>query len=219
MAYGIDIHFREGTQHDKEILEGRRKPSLGRDIRLEVEGRSIHIHEMGGGKPERKEWMTYFQHVDVFMFVVSLISYSQASRRDPNAVSIDSACSNGFERLISFPKNQMQEYLTIFESVSKSSDLRTVPIILLFNNYDLLRQRMKDSPVVDYYPDYLGSSNPSIASRYFAGKFADLDRAQRLTIYVTNKVEQTDKNLQSTVDDLCPDLFPRGLATVAELPE
>ena len=174
---------------------------------------------MGGGKSERREWMTYFQDVDAFMFVVSLISYSQVSRRDPNAVSIDSACFNDCERLIRFPKNQMQEYLTMFESVSKSSGHRTAPIVLLFNNYDLLRQRMKDYPVVDYYPEYSGSSNPSIASRYFAGKFAELDRAQRLTIYVTNEVEQDDEDLQSTVDDLCPDLFPRGLATVQELPE
>ena len=107
----------------------------------------------------------------------------------------------------------------LFESVCKSSALRTVPIILLFNNYDLLRQRMKDYPVVDFYSEYSGSSNPSIACRYFAGKFAELDRAQRLTIYVTNEVEQDEEDLQSTVDELCPDLFPRGLATVAELPE
>ena len=92
-------------------------------------------------------------------------------------------------------------------------------MILLFNDYDLLRQRMKDLPVVDSYPDYPGSSNPSIACRYFAGKFVEFVRAQRLTIYVTNKVQQDDEDLQSTVDELCPDLFPKGLTTVPELPE
>ena len=78
---------------------------------------------------------------------------------------------------------------------------------------------MKDYPVVHYHPDYTGSPNPSITCRYFAGKFADLDRAERLKIYVTNEVEQDDEDLHSTVDDLCPDLFPTRLTTVTELPE
>ena len=153
------------------------------------------------------------------MFVVSLISYSQTSLRDPNMVSIDSACLNDTERPTRLSKNQMQVYMMLFESVCKPSGLRTVPIILLFNNYDLLRGRMKDYAVVDYYPDYSGSSNPSIACRYFAGKFVEFVRAQRLTIYVTNKEEQDDEDLLSTVDELCPDLFPKGLTTVLELPE
>lgn len=107
----------------------------------------------------------------------------------------------------------------LFESISQSSDLRTVPLILLFTNFDLLTQRMKDYPVVDYYPDYSGSSNDSFACRYFAGKFADFNRAQRLKIYVTNEIEQDDEDLESTVDDLCPKLFPRGPPIVPELPE
>ena len=113
----------------------------------------------------------------------------------------------------------MQEYLTLFESISKSSHLRNVPIILLFNSWDLLRQRMRDFPVTDYYSDYSGSSDPAFACRYFAGKFADLDRAGHLRIYVTNELEQDDEDLESTVDYMCPELFPRRLMTVPELPE
>ena len=180
------------------------------------------MHEIVGSKSERKEWMTYFQDVDRFLFVVSLISYSQTSWRATNTVSIDSACFNALERLIRFSKNRLQEYLMLFESISKYSGLRTVPLILLFNEFDLLRPRMRDYPVVDNYPDYSGSSNPSFACRYFAGKFVELDRnepPERPKIYVTNEVVQDDEDLESTVDDLCPNLFPRRLTTVPELPE
>ena len=219
MAYGIDLHFFQGTQHDENVLDGCCKSSLGRDIRLGFEGSSFHIHDIGAKTSERKEWATYFQAADSFMFAFSLISYSKPSWRDPNTVSIDIARFKDSKRLTRFLQTQMQEYLMLFESICKCSGLRTVPIILLLNNFDLLRRRMKDFPVKDSYPDYSGSSNPSIACRYFAGKFVELVRTQRLTVYVANKVEQDDEDLQSTVDELCPDLFPKRLTTVPELPE
>lgn len=107
----------------------------------------------------------------------------------------------------------------LFESISKSSDHRTAPIILLFNNFDPLEQRMKDYPVVNYYPDYRGSLDEAFACRFFAGKFADHDRAGRLTILLTNGVEQDDEDLQSMIDELCPDLFSKALTAIAEAPE
>ena len=220
LAYGIDIRFLQSPRHNEKVLESCRKPNPGRGITLEVVGRSFNIHDTSGNPRERKELMSSFQDVDTFMFTVSLISYSQPSWQDTNTVRIDMLPFNHFERLITFPKNLMQDYLTLFESISKSSGLRNVPIIILFNNWDLLSQRMEDFPVTDYYPDYSGSLDPSFACRYFAGKFDDLDRAGRLNrIYVTNKVEQDDEDLECTVDNLCPELFPRRLMTVVELPE
>ena len=113
----------------------------------------------------------------------------------------------------------MQEYLILFESISQFSGLRTVPKVVLFNNFDLLRPRMRDYPVTDYFPEYLGSSDPSLACRLFADRFVELDRAQSITLYVTNEVEQDDEDLEHTVNELCPNMFPRALPTVPELPE
>lgn len=118
-----------------------------------------------------------------------------------------------------FPQNRMQESLILFESVSKLGGLRAVPMIVLFNNYDLLEQRMQDHPIKDYFPAYSGDSNPSIACRFFAGLFAEHDRDGRLTILVTNKAEQNDGDFHSMIDKLCPDLFPEVLTTIAEIPE
>lgn len=118
-----------------------------------------------------------------------------------------------------FPKNRMHESLTLFRSVSSLGGLRAVPMIILFNNYDLLKQRLERHPITDYFPAHSGDSNPSIACRFFAGLFAEHDRAGRLTILVTNKVEQIEKDFYSMIDELCPDLFPEVLTTIAEVPE
>lgn len=70
-----------------------------------IEGRSFHMDQIVGNRSERKEWMTYFQHADSFLFVVSLTSYSQTSRRDTNMVSTDRSCVNHFKRTNKVPKD------------------------------------------------------------------------------------------------------------------
>ena len=107
----------------------------------------------------------------------------------------------------------------LFEYMSQIGDLRSVPIILLFNNYDPLEERMKDHPIVNYFPEYSGDLDPSIACRFFAGKFAEHDRTGRLTILLTNGVEQDEEDFQSMIDELCPDLFSNALTAIPEVPE
>ena len=75
---------------------------------------------------------------------------------------------------------------------------------------------MKDHPIVDYYPDYSGALSPSIACRFFSGKFVELDRAERLIIFVTNGTEQDDKDLRSMTEELYTKLFPKVLTFVSE---
>ena len=69
----------------------------------------------------------------------------------------------------------MQGSLMLFESVTKLDGFSTVPILLLFNKFDLLEQRMWKDPIVDYYPEYSGDSDPLTACRFFAAKYSELD--------------------------------------------
>lgn len=55
-------------------------------------------------------------------------------------------------------------------------EFNTNPIVLLFNKFDLLEQRVKENPIEDYYPEYPEDSDPWAACRFFAAKFSELDR-------------------------------------------
>ena len=107
----------------------------------------------------------------------------------------------------------------LFESVTKLDGFKTVPIILLFNKFDLLEQRMGKNPIVDHYPEYSDNSDPMAACRFFAAKYSELDRRPHgsLRILVTSAVEP--EIFKSTIDELWPDLFHNGLTVIPEAPE
>ena len=113
----------------------------------------------------------------------------------------------------------MRDSQSLFESITKLDGLETVPIVLLFNKFDLLGQRMIDHPIVDYYPDYSGDPAPSNASRFFAAKFLELDRRPHgsLRIRMTSAVDYDD--FKSVVDELGLSLFEHGLTIIPEKDE
>ena len=107
----------------------------------------------------------------------------------------------------------------LFESLTKLDGFRTVPIILLFNKVDLLKERMRKDPIVNHYPEYSEDSDPSTACRFFAAKYSELDRRPygSLKTVVTSAVEQ--ETFKSTVDEIWPDLFGHGLTVIPEASE
>ena len=108
----------------------------------------------------------------------------------------------------------MQDAQSLFESITKLDGLQTVPIILIFNKFDLLEQKMVDHPIVDYYPGYSGDP-----VRFFAAKFLELDRRPHgsLRIRTTSAVDYDD--LKSIIDELGLGLFQHGLTVIPEKEE
>lgn len=107
----------------------------------------------------------------------------------------------------------------LFESVTKLDGFRTVPIILVLNKFDLLKQRMREDPIVDRFQEYSGDPDPLTACHFFAAKFIEVDCRPygSLKILVTSAVEP--ETFKSTVDELWPDLFTHGLPTIPEASE
>ncbi|KAF6217704.1 hypothetical protein HO133_006531 [Letharia lupina] len=185
---------------DELLLRGCYRTTGIHDTKLDIEGRSCHLYDVDGRRSERKKWLNYFQDVDTIIFVVSLTGYCQALPENVNA-------------------NQMLESLALFESIIKLEGFGTVPIILMLNKFDLLEHRMRNNPIVDYYPEYSGDSNPLHACRFIATKFSQLDHRPHgsLRMMVTSVVE--DDDFKSTIDELWPDLFRQGLAIIPEAPK
>lgn len=213
----IDVLFFESAVPEAVLLRRCYRPSRNRDATLEIVGRSCHVYDISGRRSWRKKWVDYFQDVDAIIFVVSLTGYCQTFVENINAVSTNGAHFS-LQRQATLPQNRMRESLKLFESTSKLGGFKTVPIILMLNKIDLLEQCMKEHPIVDYYPEYTGDSDPVAACRFFAEKFSQLDRRLPgyLKILVTSAVEQDDDDFKSKIDELWPELFQQGLTIIPE---
>jgi guanine nucleotide-binding protein subunit alpha len=136
---------------------------------------NLHDHEMlmvdvGGQKSERRKWIHCFQDVTSILFLVSLSGYDQCLVEDKDA-------------------NQMQDAMTIWDSICHSQWFKQTSIILFLNKNDLFERKVANSDIKNFFPDYDGEPGDIRAGReYFKKRFARLaqkaGRSKEREIYI-----------------------------------
>lgn len=167
----------------------------------------LRSHEMlmvdvGGQKSERRKWIHCFQDVTSILFLVSLSGYDQCLVEDKDA-------------------NQMQDAMTIWDSICHSQWFRQTSIILFLNKDDIFKEKIKHSDIKNHFPDYDGEPGDYNAGRdYFRARFTKLSRksgqAREREIYV-HFTNATDTALLRVVMAAVEDIALRGNLTKAAL--
>ncbi|KAH8831149.1 guanine nucleotide binding protein, alpha subunit [Flagelloscypha sp. PMI_526] len=112
--------------------------------------------DVGGQKSERRKWIHCFQDVTSILFLVSLSGYDQCLTEDKDA-------------------NQMEDAMTVWDSICNSQWFKRTNMILFLNKYDLFKIRIQVSPIKNYFPDFEGPERDHHAGRdYFKLRFARL---------------------------------------------
>ncbi|EIM92063.1 heterotrimeric G protein alpha subunit 4 [Stereum hirsutum FP-91666 SS1] len=135
----------------------------------------LRDHEMlmvdvGGQKSERRKWIHCFQDVTSILFLVSLSGYDQCLVEDKDA-------------------NQMQDAMTIWDSICHSQWFKATSIILFLNKNDLFEAKVEHSDIKNFFPDYEGPpANAREGREYFKKRFARLaqkaGRSKEREIYI-----------------------------------
>lgn len=76
----------------------------------------------------------------------------------------------------------MMESLVLFDSVINSRWFMRTSIVLFLNKVDLFKQKLGRSPLVNYFPDYLGGNDINRAAKYLLWRFNQVNRAH-LNLY------------------------------------
>jgi hypothetical protein len=79
-------------------------------------------------------------------------------------------------------QNRMMESLVLFDSVVNSRWFMRTSIVLFLNKVDLFRQKLKKSPLGEYFPDYSGGDDVNRAAKYLLWRFNQVNRAH-LNLY------------------------------------
>ncbi|KAF9009128.1 heterotrimeric G-protein alpha subunit, GPA2-like protein [Hymenopellis radicata] len=173
---------------------------------------TLRDHEMlmvdvGGQKSERRKWIHCFQDVTSILFLVSLSGYDQCLVEDKDA-------------------NQMQDAMTIWDSICHSQWFKSTSIILFLNKNDLFERKIPNSDIKNFFPDFDGEAGDVRAGRdYFKRRFAKLaTRAGRLKereiyIHITTATDTAMlRVVMAAVEGTVSDLFPFGDFLVLGLP-
>jgi len=158
--------------------------------------------DVGGQKSERRKWIHCFQDVTSILFLVSLSGYDQCLVEDRDA-------------------NQMQDAMTIWDSICHSQWFKQTSIILFLNKNDLFEKKIPNSDIKNFFPDYDGESGDVKAGReYFKKRFGRLaqkaDKTKEREIYI-HTTTATDTALLRVVMAAVEDIVLRSNLETAAL--
>ncbi|KAF5376950.1 hypothetical protein D9615_007278 [Tricholomella constricta] len=152
---------------------------------------NLRDHEMlmvdvGGQKSERRKWIHCFQDVTSILFLVSLSGYDQCLVEDRDA-------------------NQMQDAMTIWDSICHSQWFKQTSIILFLNKNDLFEKKIPTSDIKNFFPDFEGERGDIRAGRdYFKRRFAKLaqkaGRSKEREIYIQLSTNEGPGSITTATD-------------------
>lgn len=109
------------------------------------------LHDMGGQRSERKDWINQLNNPTAILFLASLSEYDQTVEEE----------TEGLE------KNRVQESLDIFTELLRYPPFVNVPVIVLLNKSDIFREKILYHSLKDYLPEYDGPEKNERAGREF----------------------------------------------------
>lgn len=134
---------------------------------------NIRMIDIGGQRPERKNWIKTFEGVTTIIFCVSLSEYDQFLIEEPTV-------------------NRLLESFQLFQSIVTSRWFSKTSIVLFLNKKDIFQRKIGKIPLSQYFPDYEGGKDYSRATDYIKQKFLALN-VNKLQIY-PYLTEATDTN-------------------------
>ncbi|KAL9715623.1 hypothetical protein Ac2012v2_000066 [Leucoagaricus gongylophorus] len=167
----LDRVFQPNYQPTEQDIILCRARTVGiTETSFHLKGSELLMVDVGGQKSERRKWIHCFQDVTSILFLVSLSGYDQCLVEDKDA-------------------NQMQDAMTIWDSVCHSQWFKQTSIILFLNKNDLFEKRVPVSDIKNFFPDYDGEPGDIRAGRdYFKRRFAKLaqkaGRSKEREIYI-----------------------------------
>jgi len=156
--------------HEQDIVHCRARTIGITETTFKLKDHEMLMVDVGGQKSERRKWIHCFQDVTSILFLVSLSGYDQCLVEDKDA-------------------NQMQDAMTIWDSICHSQWFKQTSIILFLNKNDLFQKKIPHSDIKNFFPDYDGESGDVKAGRdYFKRRFARLaqkaGRSKEREIYI-----------------------------------
>ncbi|XP_008289915.1 guanine nucleotide-binding protein G(q) subunit alpha-like [Stegastes partitus] len=104
--------------------------------------------DVGGQRSERKKWIHCFENVTSIIFLAALSEYDQVLYESEN-------------------DNRLKESLALFKTILSYSWFQESSTILFLNKTDLLQEKITQSHLADYFPEYTGPQRDAESAKKF----------------------------------------------------
>lgn len=166
------------------------------ETKLEIEGRTFSLVDVGGQRSERKKWMHCFEDITAVLFCVGLSEYDQVL----------------FEDCVT---NRMQESLKLFKEICQSKWFTYTAMILFLNKSDLFKQKLSQGiSIKSAFPSYTGTNEYDSSLKYIQKQFTDITdpfTGQKREIYAFSTCATDKDNVRKVFDAVRSFILNRSL--------
>mmetsp|Transcript_5489 Transcript_5489/g.13852 ORF Transcript_5489/g.13852 Transcript_5489/m.13852 type:complete len:345 (-) Transcript_5489:2771-3805(-) len=157
-----------------DCLRVRRRTVGIVEMNIPLNGYNIRFVDVGGQRTERRKWISQFEVAQCILYVIALDEYDMRLYED-NSV------------------NRLFESVKLFTDILNFEPLAHLPIIIFFNKYDLLEEKIGRSPLAAVLGEYKGGPNAKEAYKYIRNLYMQQipsARIQNVFDHVTTAVDQ-----------------------------
>jgi len=149
---------------EQDVLRSRVRTTGIVENEFIIDGNQFKMFDVGGQRNERKKWIHCFENVTAVLFVGAISEYDQVLYEDENM-------------------NRVVEALNLFEEICNSRWFRETSMILFLNKRDLFAEKIRQVPLVDYFPEYQGGDDEGEGYRFMQDQFETRNRNPEKQIY------------------------------------
>lgn len=178
---------------DQDILIGRIKTTGISETVFNIRNTKFRMFDVGGQRSERKKWIHCFDNVTAVLYVVAVSEYDEKLYEDE---SID----------------RKVESIKLFADTINSPYFTNTPIILFLNKIDILKRKLKTSPIKNYYPGYSGDpySVQQICD-FIKNIYISQNLNQSRQIYVHNTCATDTESMKFVMSAVTDMVFQRNI--------
>merc|ERR1711977_502894 len=161
MEYHVQTIFMQPAQIEGDVLP----PEVGSAIEALWKDRGVQERFKRSREYQLNDSARYyFENITTILFLGAISEYDQLLFEDETV-------------------NRMQEALTLFDSICNSRWFVKTSIILFLNKIDRFKEKLPISPMKNYFPDYEGGDDYSLACDYILNRFVSLNQHETKQIY------------------------------------
>ncbi|XP_065103680.1 guanine nucleotide-binding protein subunit alpha-14 isoform X1 [Paramisgurnus dabryanus] len=132
---------------------------------FDLENVIFKMVDVGGQRSERRKWIHCFENVTSIIFLVALSEYDQ--------VLVE--CDN---------ENRMEESKALFKTIITYPWFQQSSVILFLNKTDILQEKIGNSHLATYFPEFTGPKNDAKSAQEFILKmYLEQNEDKEKTIY------------------------------------
>ncbi|XP_061657250.1 guanine nucleotide-binding protein subunit alpha-11-like isoform X2 [Syngnathoides biaculeatus] len=163
-----------------------------------IKGVTFRMVDVGGQRCERRKWIHCMDNVVSIVFLAALNEYDNV--------------------LLANPKhNRMEESLALFETIVKYPWFSETSFILFLNKKDLLEEKVQNSDVATYFPQYKGPQKDAKRAReFFLELYKIPHKGHRKPLYM-HYTCATDTNNAKVVFNVVKDTIFREILDFTQL--